>query len=151
MSADFVAKILHVTLNITGADRGLAVTPDLQLIEAINLTQETIDNPAFRTLAEDTLRQSLEAGEPVITNNMVTNPENAPVTNTTFSELRAIVTFPVGKLGAVYLDQRLRYGIIDRNTLDTVITFIEHILDYNRQGLSEAELIALYRQINAEL
>ncbi|RMG86931.1 MAG: hypothetical protein D6712_06590 [Chloroflexi bacterium] len=150
MSADFVAKILHVTLNITGADRGLAVAPDLQLIEAINLTQETIDTPAFRTLVEDSLRQAIETGEPVITNNMVTNPENAPVTNTTFSELRAVVTFPVSDMGAVYLDQRLRYGIIDRNTLDKVIAFIENVLENNQQSLSEAELIALYRQINAE-
>lgn len=145
MDAEFLSKFMRTSKEITGAERCLSVDPDLQVLDAINLDISTPSNIA--TVARTCLTQAMETGQVVITNNIITDPSQAPVTNTNFSDLRVVVAIPIGRIGAVYLDQHIRRGIIPRETTEKLAILIDHVFQEGLWDLSKDELIALYEQI----
>ena len=148
MSDNFLSKFMHVAHEVTHAERCMTVDSDLKYQESINLDAETLQSSEFQKLATECLGRAIEGNTTVITNNMVSDPAKAPVTNTNFTDLRVVVAVPVLGQGAVYLDQHIRRGIIPRETIENLKNFAAHVLDNNLTNTSQQDLIALYQQMN---
>lgn len=146
MTESFVTKFLQVAREITSAERGMAVDTDMKIQSLINLDEATLKAPRFSTLAEVTLRQAIDENAPILTNNIVTTPEEAPRTNTTFSDLRVVVAIPIPDMGAVYLDQHIRQGVIHREVIDRLSTMVRQVIAEGQTNLSKDELVALYKR-----
>lgn len=147
MSDEFMVKFLRVAKAITAMERGMVVNDDLDLVDALDLPQAILDSPSFSRLATAQIQRALESGIPVITNNIITDPSQAPVTNTGFSDLRVVVIFPLKGHGALYLDQHIRHGIIQRDIIDKVMSLGAYLLDNGLEDSTEREMIDLYQQI----
>jgi hypothetical protein len=146
MSADFLVNFLQVAKTITGVERGMAVDQNLNVLHRINLDEETLKTPRFSVLANSTLRRAMESNDAILTNNVVTNPSEAPLTNTSFSDLRVIVAIPLGKAGAVYLDQHIRQGVISREMIEDLHNLGKQALDQGAASSTE-ELLQMYQAL----
>lgn len=147
MNEHFLVKFMRVARDITGSERGFAVDNDLNVLDTINLTDELMAAQRFSEVATKNLRKAMESGQAILTNNIITDPSQAPVTNTNFSDLRVVVVIPVAGLGAVYLDQHIRHGIPHQNVIDRLAQVAAHIMEHGMQAYSEAEMIGLYRDL----
>jgi hypothetical protein len=145
MGADFLGKFLRVARTITQAERGMAVDANFTLLDAINLTPQMIESRQFSDVAEPCLQRAQERNEAIITNNIITDPSQAPVTNTNFTDLRVVVVIPIKGQGAIYLDQHIRRGIIARDTIDKLMRLGAQIVDNGLEASSESEILALYK------
>lgn len=148
MSADFLITFMHVAMEITGAERSMVVDAQLRVQQVVNLDVATIEAPFFSTPAIGALHQAINTGTPVITNNTITDPSQAPVTNTNYSDLRVVVAIPVGDLGAVYLDQHIRLGIFPRDIIDRLAQLASVAIESGRMESSEDDLIQLYKTLD---
>ncbi len=147
MPSDFLIKFMNVARQNTGADRFMAIDDTLTAQEMINVTPEVATSPDFSRIAQQSVYQALESGEPVITNNVITDPSQAPVTNTNFSDLRVIVVIPVPNHGALYLDQHIRKGVIPRETIEQLAHFARHVVAHGLTDVSQDELFSLYESM----
>ncbi len=118
MDKSFLSRYLQIALHVTGAERGVAVDRQMQIVHHANLDERTLQNPEFMALVNTWLARALEDQNTIITNNIITDPSQAPHTNTNFSDLRAVVCIPVNQHGAIYLDRHIRSGIIPREVID---------------------------------
>ena len=146
MSATFLTNFLRLALNITGAERGMAADDGLAIVATANLEQADVLSPQFTGI--EVIRQALDSGEPIITNNAVSDARRAPVTNTNFSNLRVVVVIPVEDRGAIYLDQHIRKGVFRKEIVDRLWLLGGRVLDSGNTNYSEVELQALYEQMN---
>ena len=148
MSKIFLENFLSAAKSITNADRGLAVDIQLQPVAMINLSQDDVDDPAFSDCAMQTLRRAIDSGEVVITNNLITdNPSLAPETNTKLSGLRFVLGIPIRDTGAIYLDQRVRFGVIPQTTVDNLLRLVTHIQDNQLEDNTPDALCVIYEQL----
>lgn len=147
MSQTFLSKLMRVAKQITRAERAMAVDTNLEVLETLNLDASVIGTPNFQEVATQTLRRAMERGEPIITNNIITDPSQAPVTNTNFTDLRVVVVIPVDKYGAIYLDQHIRYGIIPRQTIEKLMRLVVRVLEQREENSDEAALTEIYQQM----
>ena len=111
MSDSFLSTFMQVAKEITRAERCMSVTPDLSVVEIDNLDVNVLESDEFQELATNCLSKALETNSAVLTNNIITDPSQAPVTNTNFTDLRVIVAIPIKGTGAIYLDQHIRNGM----------------------------------------
>jgi hypothetical protein len=86
----------------------------------------------------------MKTNQPVLTNNIITDPAQAPITNTTFTDLRVIVAIPVDGVGAIYLDQHIRNGMFQRDTIDKICQTIALMLVQNDPANTPEALHAIY-------
>jgi hypothetical protein len=142
----FMEHFMNAARSITRVERGMVVDLDLQVLAAINLDQSTLDSPQFVHLATAALRKALEGNEPLITNNIIGDIQDAPTTNTNFSDLRVIVALPLKGYGALYLDQHIRYGIIPREVIDRLMCLVNRVFPDGEKHYTESELIELYEE-----
>lgn len=149
MSETFLENLMYAAKKITHAERCLVVNNEMQVIDAVNLTQETIESEEFGEFALGCLRDALNTGKPVITNNVITDPSEAPTTNTNFANLRVVVAVPVIGHGAIYLDQHIRNGIIPKQMIDRLMGLVTHLLETRQVSRSEAEMVAMYQQMGS--
>lgn len=147
MSDEFLVKFLRVAKAITAMERGMVVNDSLELVDALDLPQAVIDAPTFWELALVQIQRALDQGEAVITNNMITDPSQAPVTNTNFADLRVVAIFPLKGHGALYLDQHIRNGIIPRDIINKVMTLALYLLENGLEDSTERDMIDWYKQI----
>lgn len=145
MSASFLSNFMLLAQQKTGAERALAVDSSLNVVDMINLQQSDMLAESF--IGVNLLRQALENGEPIITNNAVTDPARAPVTNTNFSDLRVIVVIPIDKQGAIYLDRPLRTGMIVREVVRRLMAVAQQAVQTQQMNSTQVELGALYEQV----
>lgn len=113
MSEQFAVRFMHFALEVTGAERGLAVDTSLNPLGTVGLDEHTLNDADF-TGVQNVQRAILVGTTPYIANNMILDPNAAPVTNTNFANLRLVVVFLLGREGAVYLDRHVRSGAVDR-------------------------------------
>ena len=148
MSETFLTNFLAAAKSITNADRGLAVDAQLQPVAMINLSQDDIDDPSFSDCAVKTLRKAIDSGTVVVTNNLITdNPSFAPQTNTKLSGLRFVVVIPIQDTGAIYLDQRVRFGVIPQATVDNLVRLLTHIKANQLEDNTPEAFCAIYEQL----
>lgn len=118
MSDSLLLNLMHFAQKVTEAERCMAARSDLSILGAINLDEQTYENPEFRKITVPVLEQALKDQHVVLANNTITDPTLAPTTNTSYSNMRIIVAIPVIQIGVIYLDRQIRHGIIERNLLD---------------------------------
>jgi hypothetical protein len=144
MSNSILSAIMRTAKDITDAERAMTVISDLTVVDVDNLSLDTINDEAFQDVALKCLSQAMETNESVLTNNIITDPSQAPVTNTNFTDLRIIVAIPVQGEGAVYLDQHIRNGMFQRDTIDKLNRMVAHVVDLDDRSLGESELRQIY-------
>jgi hypothetical protein len=147
MSTIFLDNFLQVAMKITHADRGLSVDGDMQIISSVNVTQQDLETDLFNECAMKCLQESMDKGEAIITNNVIADISDAPVTNTNFSDLRIVVAIPVGDYGAIYFDKPIRVGVISKNAVEKLSRLVTHIHDNQLEEKSTDDIISLYRQL----
>ena len=147
MSQKFLDSVMRFASDITRAERSLAVDLELNVRGMINMDENTVQEESFIELASATIHEAIAKNEAVITNNVITDPSEAPTTNTNFSNLRVIVAIPVREMGAVYIDQHIRQGIIARETIDRIHKVVEQALDRGDLSLEATDLAGLYGQL----
>lgn len=123
---------LTFVLNVTKAERGLLVDDGLRVHASRHLDAAVLASESFMELASQVLAQAIETGQPVIANNVVTNPDEAPTTNTAFADLRVIVGLPIARVGALYLDRVVKHGVFDRQQLERLMRFSAEALTAER-------------------
>lgn len=140
MSDHFLVKFMRIAQEITNSERGFAVDSQLNVLDMINLTHEIIQTERFSNVATQNLQKALKSGNAILTNNIITDPSQAPVTNTNFSDLRVVIIIPVTQRGAIYLDQSIRQGIPHQSVLDKLAQLATYLLDNGMEDCSEAEI-----------
>jgi len=145
MSETFLSNFMHVALDITGAERALAVDPDLTIVDMVNLEQADVLADNF--IGIDVIQRALQSGESIVTNNAVSDASHAPNTNTNFSNLRLVVVIPVGGHGAVYLDQLMRKGVIPKDRVNRLMELGEQIAESGELEISADEMGERYQQM----
>lgn len=143
MAGSLLERFLYAAKDITGAERGLVVDLDMHIVQTANLDPALVASPEFIAFATRTLQDALAQGDPVVTNNVITDPAQAPTTNTNFADLRVIVAIPVRKHGAVYLEKHIREGVIDRETVVRLMRLAEQAMDNGESG-DDDDLRAMY-------
>src|SRR5688572_22492835 len=114
MHKDLIVAFLNAAMEIGACDRGMAVDSEMTPLDSINLNDEIRQSPRFNMLMTVAVRRSMDNNEAVITNNVVTSAAEAPLTNTSFSDLRMVVAIPLEGLGAIYMDKPVKQGVIPR-------------------------------------
>lgn len=147
MTTAFLKAFMHLAYQVTIAERGMVVDTQLALLDTINVEPDLMQSTRFSTLANNTLQQALDRDEAIITNNIITNPAEAPVTNTNFADLRVVVAIPVPAMGAVYLDQHIRRGVIAREVIQNLHTLAKALVAKGQLDLSHDDLLAQYEQM----
>lgn len=147
MSVTFLTNLLHIAQEVTEADRGFSVDTDLKVQAHINITEDMIISEVFSGVARDQLQQAMFTNKTLITNNIITDISDAPNTNTNFANLRIVVVLPVEKVGAIYLDQSVRSGIIKRDIVERLEKTVKHFLGASFDGVTLAQMRSVYNQI----
>lgn len=147
MSQEFLAHFLKAALEITQAERGFAVDESLDVQALINLDEAVLQSPDFADLAFQALQNAIRQRETVLTNNVITDPAQAPITNTNFSDLRVIVAIPAIGIGAIYLDQHIRNGIIPREQIEKLRELASRLIGTNHVDMSDDEMVALFQRM----
>ena len=147
MDHAFLEHLLYATLKVTHAERGLVVDQDLNIIKVENIPEEDIQSETFKAFALANLREAMTIEAPVIANDVITDVTEAPTTNTNFANLRIAVAFPVAKIGAVYIDRRIRNGVIPRHIIDRVMRLIEHVITTQTKVENSQELLKIYEEL----
>lgn len=148
MSESFLATFMKAAQEITRAERSLAVDSNFAVVAADRLNMATIESEAFRKVAMPCLERAVNKGEHTITNNVITDPSQAPKTNTNFADLRIVVAFPVADYGALYLDQHIRYGVIGKDVVDRLLAFIDYLIANDLTHLEVKEMVDLYHELS---
>lgn len=146
MSADLLTDFMYLVLDVTGAERGMAIDADMSVCAAANLEASEIESKKFNDLAVRTLHDAMSRNEAIITNNIITDPSEAPTTNTNFADLRVVVTIPLPNHGAVYVDQHIRNGVIARESIDRLHRLGNQLAE-RENGEPPANLRDLYDQM----
>ena len=142
--SSILSVVMRVAKEVTRAERGMAVTSDLTVIDIENMTTDMLEDEAFQTVALKSLSKAIETNQSVLTNNIITDPTQAPVTNTNFTDLRVIVTLPIQGQGAIYLDQHIRDGMFQRDTIDRLNRTVKAVLEEGDFSLNIDELRNIY-------
>jgi hypothetical protein len=145
MSDVFLEHLMRFVLDATQAERGMAVNPQSEVVSLVNINEEETrasDFTGFRNI-----EQAFEANEkPYITNNLIVEPNMAPTTNTNFANLRLVLVFAFEGIGAVYIDQHIRQGVIKQDVAEQVQQLMDTWVQHAETGLTYEEMIARYRQ-----
>ena len=145
MSASFLLNVMQVALQATEADRALALDVDMKPAGEVNLEAEEILN-AY----EESLRATLAAGTPLITDNYSINKhasQTVASTNRFVPTLRSLVIIPVPDVGVIYVDKLVRRGIIDKDAVENLQQVINNAVNEQQLDLSQEELINRYQQM----
>jgi hypothetical protein len=147
MSENFLTTFMQVAQTITQAERGLVVDTQLNVVETFNLTQAEIETEAFAQVAQPNLQQALENGEVIITNNLIGDASQAPTTNTSFTNLRAVIVLPIPSYGALYLDRPIRSGMISRAVIDKLEQVAVTLVENNQENSNAAQMQTMYESL----
>jgi len=141
MSEAFLREWMAMAQHVSGAERACAATADLRICALSGLDEAVLKASNFADFVTETLRGALQQGQPIFTNNLIRDMDQAPTTNTNLSEMRFVVAIPLAALGAVYLDQPIRMGVISREVVQKLHAFgLRALAD---EGLLEASSAAL--------
>jgi len=148
MSDSILSAVMRVAKEITRAERGMSVNSELTVVDVDNLTEEIIEDHSFQDVALKSLSQAMETNQSVLTNNIITDPAQAPITNTNFTDLRVIVTIPVEGEGAIYLDQHIRNGMFQRDTIDRLNRMVGAMMALDNPPSDPADLRKIYDDLD---
>jgi hypothetical protein len=143
LSEKLLTNLMHFALRVTGAERGMALDSTSQVVALVGLTEDELASPEFTGF--DNIVKALSLGSrPFLTNNMILDPSDAPITNTMFTDLRLVVVFPFDQLGAIYIDQPIRDGVLQQDMLDQIQHFARTWLEREPEELSVDDMVASF-------
>lgn len=147
MHKDLIVAFLNASMEIGACDRGMAVDEQMNILDSVNLNDETRQSPRFNLLMSVAVRRSIDTNEAIITNNVVTSAAEAPLTNTSFSDLRMVVAIPLEGIGAIYMDKPVKQGIIPRQMVDTLYEIGQDVIKGdNVTVVDKDDIISRYKQ-----
>jgi len=146
MNETFLENFALAAKKITHAERYLSVGGDMKL-QNTNIDQSLLDDPDFGNFAMECLQEAVDSGEAVITNNIITDPEDAPKTNRSFKDLRIVVTMPIPDYGAVYIDQLISNTVIPKEKIDRLMKLVAHMRENQLEHLTTSEMVKLYHEL----
>ncbi len=123
MSINFLIQFVEVARRVSGAERAFAVTPDLQVCAYSQMDEAALSQTKFREFALEAVRSAYQQNQPLFTNNLIQDMAQAPTTNTNLAEMRFVVALPIAGVGAIYLDQPIRQGVIARDKVERLHAF----------------------------
>ncbi|MEQ8672819.1 MAG: hypothetical protein RLP44_26390 [Aggregatilineales bacterium] len=147
MDNNFLENLLTAVIEITDAERGLAVSEDLTVQRINNIDETVLDSSEFMDFANSCMQQALDTQNAVVTNNIITDISDAPTTNTNFSNLRVIVALPIKGHGAIYVDQHIRNGVISKEVTDKVMQLVNRLLDDQQLHFTAEQIVRLYHKL----
>lgn len=148
MDEVYLEHFMNVAQGVTHAERGLAVDNNINVVRTNNIDPSTIDSEEFQAFAMPNLQQAITRGEAIIANNVIADLSEAPTTNTNFANLRIAVALPIAGHGAIYLDRRVRDGVITKQTIDKLMHLAQHIEENQFKIKNEDELFQLYQELS---
>lgn len=144
MSVEFLTNFMRFAQATTGAERSMALDLDMNIHDRMNIDDTLLNKADFSDLLHRAVDEAINSDDVVITNNLITDPDDAPKTNVHLHELRMVVAIPIPGHGAIYLDQRIRQGIFPRELVEKLNEFGRYLIDNNKTNLSPAEFIDLF-------
>ena len=147
MSDTFLPNLMRAVHRITSAARCLALDSELNIQTSVGVTDEELVDTSFLSVVKTSVQQALADNQPVLTNNLITDPTDAPHTNTHLSGLRVIIAVPVENHGAIYLDQSVRDGVFERDTMDNLMALINHLISNEKLHLEHDAMAELYGSV----
>lgn len=145
MSVEFLTNFMRFAQATTRAERSMALDLELNIHDKMNVDDALLDEEEFADLLRNAIDEAINSDDVVITNNLITDPEDAPKTNLHLHELRMIVAIPVPGHGAVYLDQRIRQGVFPRELVDKLNEFGRYLVDNDKIDLNQSEINDLFK------
>ena len=148
MSETFLSNLMRVAYEIIKADRAFIVDPRLTVLGTINIQPENIEATYLKAM-----KQVIESKKPLITDSvtLAIPPSQAPKTNQSFPQLRAVVFIPVDGHGAVCLDWKLRTAdLLTRQNLNRLMTASAQLVEQGRTNVSEDEILQLYKELQQQ-
>lgn len=148
MNKQFLENLLEAVLKITNAERGMAVSEDLTIQRVNNVEAAVLESAAFIEFANNCMRQAITEDKVIVTNNIITDPSQAPTTNTNFANLRVVVALPIKAHGALYTDQHIRNGVLTRKTTEKLKRLVAHLLENHYEDATTEDIIDIYNQLD---
>ena len=144
MSDIFLNNLMRASYTITKAARCLALNEAMEVQTHLGVDETLLADEAFLNVVRSAIRQAQESKKAVLTNNLITDITDAPHTNTHLSGLRIIIAYPVHGYGAIYLDQSVRDGVFERDTIEKITALVDHLLIESKLDLEEEAIAELY-------
>ena len=144
MSVEFLTNFMRFAQATTRAERSMALDLELNIHDRMNVDDALLNEEEFADLLRNAIDEAINTDDVVITNNLITDPEDAPKTNVHLHELRMVVAIPVPGHGAVYLDQRIRQGVFPRDLVEKLNEFGRYLVDNDKTNLSASEYNDLF-------
>ncbi|MGJ3239508.1 MAG: hypothetical protein ACFE0Q_12430 [Anaerolineae bacterium] len=149
MSVAFLANFMHFAQQITRAERSLALDLERNIQAQHNVDQALLSKSSFASLLNNAFDEAISDCDVVITNNLITDPDDAPKTNVHLHELRMVVVIPLPDYGAIYLDQRIRRGVFTRDLVERIAQFGRALITDDQLTLTTAEMLARFETESA--
>ena len=146
MSVEFLPTFMRFVYEIVNADRALAVDMELNMVGAVACGEDDIEDYMTKSL-----RQALDSGEPVATDNysLTMSPADIPGTNQILPALRYLVVIPLAGVGAVYVDLLIRKGIIHKDVVERLEAVAHSVVEKQAFAFTESDLSTEYKQLLA--
>lgn len=146
MSVEFLTNFMRFAQAITRAERSMALDLDLNIHDRVNVDDDLLNEEDFADLLRNAVDEAINSDDVVITNNLITDPQDAPQTNVHLHQLRMVVAIPLPGHGAIYLDQRIRQGIFPRELVEKLNEFGRYLVDNDKIDLSQSEITDLFKE-----
>ncbi|MEO0560915.1 MAG: hypothetical protein AAF125_02305 [Chloroflexota bacterium] len=143
MTENFLNHLMHFAIYATGAERGMAVNAAGEVVAVQGLPDDIASDSTFTGFRN--IEQAYQDGErPHITNNMILDVSQAPKTNTNFANLRLVAVFLLDDMGAVYVDIRVRRGVIGQEDATRVQELAEGWVGGDLLDITTPQMIEQY-------
>lgn len=146
MSVEFLINLMQFAQATTRAGRCMALGLDMTIHERINVDDALLEKDDFTGLLQRAVAEAISTDDIVITNNLITDPDDAPKTNVHLHELRMVIAIPIPEIGVIYLDQRIRQGVFRREMVERLNEFGRYLIANDKTNLDLSEFEALYQE-----
>lgn len=147
MNDAFLDNFMQAAQAITGAERCIAFDKALTVQTSHNIDAALLTDESFITAVKAAAQDAIDQRQAIITNNLITDPEDAPNTNIHLTDLRMVVTLPVPGRGAIYFDQHIRQGVFERETVDKLALMAKRAIATGQTDMTRDELVAFYETL----
>nr|MBN1228242.1 GAF domain-containing protein [Anaerolineae bacterium] len=123
-------QVMDAIIELTGAERGFLMLvnheANLAVKVARNLDKQQLDDDEF-SISHSVISMVMEEGQAVVTTNASDDPRFADQASVITHGLRSIQCVPLrirgDIIGVIYVDNRVRAGVFDKDDLDILMTF----------------------------
>lgn len=148
MSIGFLNNFMHFAYITTDSERAIALDLEMNIHDSVNVDDALLQKEDFADLLRSSIDEAITTDDIVVTNNLITDPEDAPKTNVHLHELRMVVALPLQGYGAIYLDKRIRQGIYPRDLVERLNDFARYLIENNKTDLTTTEFDSLFEDVS---